>query len=250
MVQNYTRGGRELSAAALQAQFLAAFQAGRCREQVSQLLANHAYAQRLDDTENADAYAQMDAWALARRLDLAFCGLASLPARIVDARTSHVRKLDLERNQLEEIDAVVGMTSLYELRAGHNRIARIPPGLPSALSQLRTLSLADNRIAEVPPDIGSLKKLTCGARARALSLRASLAGARLRASLTRAPLPRARSLSRRRARSFLNLHGNLLEQVPPPVVWTEMKKLKTLYIGGNCLPLPDHVNILTAPQAF
>ena len=166
MVQNYTRGGRELSAAALQAQFLAAFQAGRCREQVSQLLANHAYAQRLDDTENADAYAQMDAWALARRLDLAFCGLASLPARIVDARTSHVRKLDLERNQLEEIDAVVGMTSLYELRAGHNRIARIPPGLPSALSQLRTLSLADNRIAEVPPDIGSLKKLTCGARAR------------------------------------------------------------------------------------
>ena len=52
------------------------------------------------------------------------------------------------------------------------------------------------------------------------------------------------------ARSFLNLHGNLLEQVPPPVVWTEMKKLKTLYIGGNCLPLPDHVNILTAPQAF
>ena len=97
MVQNYTRGGRELSAAALQAQFLAAFQAGRCREQVSQLLANHAYAQRLDDTENADAYAQMDAWALARRLDLAFCGLARLPARVVDARTAHLRRLDLER---------------------------------------------------------------------------------------------------------------------------------------------------------
>ena len=50
------RGGRELSPAALQAQFLAVFAAGRCREQVSQNLANHAHALRLDDTEAADEY--------------------------------------------------------------------------------------------------------------------------------------------------------------------------------------------------
>ena len=29
-----------------------------------------------------------------------------------------------------------------------------------------------------------------------------------------------------------------------------MKRLKTLYIGGNRLPLPDHLNVHTTPQAF
>ena len=60
----------------------------------------------------------------------------------------------------------------------------------------------------------------------------------------------ARLLLPRRAPSYLNLHGNLLDAVPPPIVWADMKKLKTLYIGGNNLPLPDHTNIHTAPQAF
>ena len=160
------RGGRELSPAALQAQFLAVFAAGRCREQVSQNLANHAHALRLDDTEAADEYEKMEAWAVARSLDLAFCGLVNLPARIVDTRTAHLYKLDVERNQLEEIEAVVGLTALRELRAGHNRIRRIPPTLPRALKQLRTLALADNRITEVPSDISSLAKLTCVCRCR------------------------------------------------------------------------------------
>ena len=71
------------------------------------------------------------------------------------------------------------------------------------------------------------------------------------------PDERALSLSSRALKnvpfarfSFLNLHGNLLEHVPPPVVWAEMKRLKTLYIGGNRLPLPDHLNVHTTPQAF
>ena len=162
------------------------------------LLANHAYALKLDDTENADAYAQMDAWALARRLDLAFCGLARLPARIVDARTAHLRRLDLERNQLEEIEAVVGLTALYELRAGHNRIARIPAALPGALTQLRTLSLPDNRIREVPPDISSLAKLTCvGPRCCSLSRARGGAPRRSRSLLscveTKSPFARSAS---------------------------------------------------------
>ena len=233
-------GGRELSPAAQQAQFLAAFHAGRCREQVSQLLANHAHALQLDETEAADEYQKMDAWALARALDLAFCGLVHLPARIVDTRTSHLHKLDVERNQLEEIEAVVGLTTLRELRAGHNRIARVPPGLPGALKQLRTLALADNRITEVPPDISSLSKLTCVVHVTRPTRAASLTLSRVSPAFC----------SPRRALSYLNLHGNRLERVPPPIVWADMKRLKTLYIGGNDIPLPDHTNVHTAPQAF
>ena len=41
-----------------------------------------------------------------------------------------------------------------------------------------------------------------------------------------------------------------LNELPPPIVWADMKRLKTLYIGGNDIPLPDHTNVHTAPQAF
>ena len=58
------------------------------------------------------------------------------------------------------------------------------------------------------------------------------------------------ALSRPHFCSTASMHLGLNEVLPPPIVWADMKRLKTLYIGGNRLPLPDHLNVHTTPQAF
>ena len=49
---------------------------------------------------------------------------------------------------------------------------------------------------------------------------------------------------------YLNLHGNEIVMLPPRHVFEGMKKLETLYLGGNPLPLPTHLNARSAPLAF
>ena len=97
----------------------------------SQLLANHAYAQRLDDSENVDAYAQMDAWALANAGSTSPSAGSRACPRGSSTRARARAQARPERNQLEEIDAVVGMTSLYELRAGQDASPASRSGLPT-----------------------------------------------------------------------------------------------------------------------
>jgi hypothetical protein len=83
--------------------------------------------------------------------------LTQLPECISALRV--LRHLNLAHNQLENVDAVSGVTSLCSLILNDNQLRYLPDSLQS-LQQLQYLSLVRNQLMLIPESLGRLSKLT------------------------------------------------------------------------------------------
>lgn len=129
-------------------------------------------------------------------VDLSNTGLDAIPSHYltetVDYSPRIVRKLVLARNAIIELSTEI-----------------------ISFGNLTTLDVSNNGLAALPEIIGSLDKL------RTLIARSNL--------LDDNSFPK--SFSRLTKLETLNLSGNQLEQIPPPVY--DLPRLKALYLGAN-----------------
>ena len=85
-------------------------------------------------------------------------GMTNLASRVDALDPATLTYLNLDRNQLTNVDALVSFTGLKWLRLNENRLTKLPD--LGALKSLRRVYLRGNRLTEVPETLKSIPSLT------------------------------------------------------------------------------------------
>ncbi|MFK8331935.1 NEL-type E3 ubiquitin ligase domain-containing protein [Pseudomonas sp. BJa5] len=156
-------------------------------------------------------------------LNLSGMGLRALPQDFIQ-RFKHLHGLILQGNELDRVPAALAnMTSLRELRLGHNHIELNEVGVAylSCLTQLRVLDLSFNNLASNRLEVGLLRRL------HTLRLRSTRLQ-RLPHGLMQLPFLRE-----------VDLRDNLISTLPQVLIDRPIGFRQRIHLEGN--PLPDHV---------